>query len=343
MQNNPSRFRRQSNSNRTLVQICGRLCKIPRQAVEALNLPAYIPGLPLCGSFASSASQRYPLPASLAANRLSQTFSIGVQHAHHDDPSNARSGLDTVDELGAAQTPPESQCCFAAPPVLVFDAQGNLLQSWGSPGEGFDWPKREHGIYVDKDDSVWISGAGPGDRQILKFKSDGHFLMQIGHPSTDPANSTRTDILGLPAGMEVDRGAHEIYIADGYLNKRVIVFDSDKGTFKRLWGAYGNPPNDADPGAYNPAQPPDQQFRNPVHCVHLSRDGLVYVCDRMNDRLQVIHPIANVDQAIPRKMDAMNRIAELLVRRLRRIISARVRIVRRIAVCTPQAFERALV
>src|SRR5260221_266094 len=110
-----------------------------------------------------------------------------------------RSGLDTVDELGAAQTPPESQCCFAAPPVLVFDAQGNLLQSWGGPSEGFDWPKREHGIYVDKDDSVWISGAGPGDRQILKFKSDGHFLMQIGHPSTDPANSTRTAILGLPA------------------------------------------------------------------------------------------------------------------------------------------------
>jgi len=85
-----------------------------------------------------------------------------------------RPGLDTVDELGAAQTPPESQCCFAAPPVLVFDTQGNLLQSWGGPGEGFDWPKREHGIYVDKDDSVWISGAGPGDRQILKFKSDGH-------------------------------------------------------------------------------------------------------------------------------------------------------------------------
>jgi hypothetical protein len=198
-----------------------------------------------------------------------------------------RPGLDTVDELGAAQTPPISQCCFAAPPVLVFDAQGNLLQSWGGPGEGFDWPKREHGIYVDKDDNVWISGAGPGDRYILKFKSDGHFLMQIGHASADPANSMRTDILGLPAGMEVDSDAHEIYIADGYLNKRVIVYDADKGTFKRLWGAYGNPPNDADPGAYNSAAAPDQQFRNPVHCVHISRDGLVYVCDRVNDRMQV--------------------------------------------------------
>jgi DNA-binding beta-propeller fold protein YncE len=198
-----------------------------------------------------------------------------------------RPSLDTVDELGAAQTPPRSLCCLATPPVLVFDAQGNLIQSWGGPGEGFDWPKREHGIYVDKDDNVWVGGAGPGDRHILKFKNDGHFLMQIGHPSADPANSLRTDILGQPAGIEVDAEAHEVYIADGYLNKRVIVYDSDKGTFKRLWGAYGNPPNDADPGAYNPKAPPDQDFRNPVHCVHISRDGLVYVCDRVNDRIQV--------------------------------------------------------
>ncbi len=198
-----------------------------------------------------------------------------------------RPSLDTVDELGAAQTPPWSQCCFAAPPVLVFDTQGNLLQSWGGPGEGFDWPKREHGIYVDRDDNVWISGADPSDRHLLKFKNDGHFLMQIGHPSADPPDNLRTDILGRPAGIEVDSEAHEVYIADGYMNKRVIIYDSDKGTFKRMWGAYGNPPNDADPGAYNPAAPPDQQFRNPVHCVHISRDGFVYVCDRVNDRMQV--------------------------------------------------------
>jgi len=198
-----------------------------------------------------------------------------------------RPSLDTVDELGAAQTPPWSQCCFASPPVLVFDTQGNLLQSWGGPGEGFDWPKREHGIYVDRDDNVWISGADPSDRHLLKFKNDGHFLMQIGHPSADPPDNLRTDILGRPAGIEVDSEAHEVYIADGYMNKRVIIYDSDKGTFKRMWGAYGNPPNDADPGAYNPAAPPDQQFRNPVHCVHISRDGFVYVCDRVNDRMQV--------------------------------------------------------
>jgi hypothetical protein len=198
-----------------------------------------------------------------------------------------RPGLDTPDELGAAQTPPRSLCCIAAPPVLEFDAQGNLLQSWGGPGQGFDWPKREHGIYVDNNDNVWIGGAGDTDRHLLKFKSNGKFLMQIGHPSADPANSTRTDILGRPAGIEFDPEAHELYIADGYLNKRVIVFDSETGAFKRLWGAYGNAPNDADAGPYNPAAPADQQFRNPVHCVHISVDGLVYVCDRVNDRMQV--------------------------------------------------------
>jgi hypothetical protein len=198
-----------------------------------------------------------------------------------------RPGTDTPDELGASLNPPRSMCCMTTPPVLEFDAQGNLLQSWGGPGEGFDWPKNEHGILVDPDDNVWIGGSAPADRQVLKFTHDGHFLKQIGHPSTDPADSSRTDILGRPAGFELDAQAHELYIADGYLNKRLIVYDSETGAFKRMWGAYGNKPDDADPGPYNPTVPPDQQFRNPVHCVHISRDALVYVCDRLNDRIQV--------------------------------------------------------
>lgn len=198
-----------------------------------------------------------------------------------------RPSSNTTDELGASPAIQESQCCIAAPPVLVFDAQGNLLQSWGGPGEGFKWPSLEHGIYVDRDDNVWISGSGITDRHILKFKSNGQFLMQIGHPSSDEPDSSRTDILGRPAGMEVDPEAHEVYIADGYMNKRVIVYDSETGAYKRMWGAYGNAPSDVNPGPYNPSAPLDQQFRNPVHCVHLSRDGLVYVCDRVNDRMQV--------------------------------------------------------
>ena len=198
-----------------------------------------------------------------------------------------RPSSNTADELGASPATQRSQCCIAAPPVVVFDAQGNLLQSWGGPGEGFNWPTLEHGIHVDKDDNVWITGSGITDRHILKFKSSGQFLMQIGHPSSDVPDSSRTDILGRAAGIEVDQEAHEVYIADGYMNKRVAVYDSDTGAFKRFWGAYGNVPNDANPGPYNPDAPPDQQFRNPVHCVHLSRDGLVYVCDRVNDRVQV--------------------------------------------------------
>ena len=198
-----------------------------------------------------------------------------------------RPSSNTTDELGASPAIQESQCCIAALPVLVFDAQGNLLQSWGGPGEGFKWPSLEHGIYVDRDDNVWISGSGITDRHILKFKSNGQFLMQIGHPSSDEPDSSRTDVLGRPAGMEVDPEAHEVYIADGYMNKRVIVYDSETGAYKRMWGAYGNAPSDVNPGPYNPSAPLDQQFRNPVHCVHLSRDGLVYGCDRVNDRMQV--------------------------------------------------------
>jgi sugar lactone lactonase YvrE len=196
---------------------------------------------------------------------------------------------DTVDELGAEQTPPRSECCIAAPPILEFDAEGNLLRSLGGPGQGYDWPTTEHGIYIDKKGNIWIAGNAPVDRQVIKFSPDGKFLMQIGHPApaTQPADSSSHDLLGRPSGIAVDDEAREVYISDGYMDKRVIVFDAETGAFKRLWGAYGNPPDDADPGPYNPTSAPDQQFRNPVHCLHISNDGLVYVCDRTNNRIQI--------------------------------------------------------
>jgi DNA-binding beta-propeller fold protein YncE len=194
----------------------------------------------------------------------------------------------TPDEIGADPSSPRgAMCCVPAPPVLVFDAAGHLLKSWGGPGEGYDWPDSEHGIFVQHDGSVWIDGNGPTSRQVLKFTPDGKFLKQLGHPSKGPANSADTTELGQPAGIQVDESAHELYIADGYLNKRVIVLDADTLQFKRMWGAYGNVPNDADPGPYQADAPHDKQFRNPVHCVKISNDGLVYVCDRQNDRIQV--------------------------------------------------------
>ena len=124
---------------------------------------------------------------------------------------------------------------------------------------------------------------------IMKFTQEGKFLMQIGK-AYGSGGSNDTENVGRPAKIFVDPKTNEVYVADGYGNKRVIVFDADSGKFKRYWGAYGHKPDDANLGNYNPEDPPAQQFRNPVHCADLSNDGLLYVCDRPNDRIQVFKP-----------------------------------------------------
>lgn len=191
-------------------------------------------------------------------------------------------------EMGAATDPPTSECCTPAPPVLEFDPAGNLVSSWGGPGEGYDWPISNHGIVVDPMDNIWIGGNGVSDAHILKFTREGKFLMQLGKPGQS-SGSNDTVNFGRVAKISFDVAANEAYIADGYGNKRVAVLDMNTGAFKRYWGAYGNRPDDADLGRYNPTDPPAQQFRNPVHCAEPSLDGLVYVCDRPNDRIQVFH------------------------------------------------------
>ena len=219
----------------------------------------------------------------------------------------------------------ESDCCAPAPPVLEFDQEGNLLKSWGgSDGDGYVWPDSNHGIFVDFKGNVWIGGNGRGtrpaaaatrpaaasaapadesalaartaagapmvhDSMVMKFTQDGKFLTQIGK-SGAKLDSNDTENLGLPAKMYVDPKTNELYVADGYGNKRVIVFDADTGKYKRHWGAYGSKPDDANLGPYNPDDPPAKQFRNPVHCAELSNDGLLYVCDRPNDRIQAFKP-----------------------------------------------------
>ena len=198
------------------------------------------------------------------------------------------SGLNK-NEIGAEVNPPIAECCRTAPPVLVFDPDGNLVRAWGGPGPGYEWPQSNHGIHVDYKGNVWIGGNGEKDAQILKFTKDGKFLLQVGHfgkngGSNDPEN------FGRPAKIWVDPKTNEAYVADGYLNKRVAVIDADTGKMKRYWGAYGNKPDDTSLGPYDPKAPPAQQFRNPVHCIERANDGLVYVCDRQNDRLQVFQP-----------------------------------------------------
>ena len=198
-----------------------------------------------------------------------------------------RPGSLTPRERAAERTPPEAKCCVAAPPVLVLDASGNFLSSWGGAGAGYQWPESEHGIFIDDNDFVWLAGNGKKDGQLLKFTMDGKFVLQIGKQGSGN-DSNATDRLGSPADVAVDVAAREVYAADGYANRRVVVFDSESGAYKRHWGAYGKRPSDEKTAPYDPAKPPSPQFGNPVHCIRLSQvDGLVYVCDRTNDRLQI--------------------------------------------------------
>jgi len=221
--------------------------------------------------------------------------------------------------LGNNERPLElktGECCAGAPPVLEFDAAGNLLRHWGGPGQGYEWPDSNHGITIDYKGNVWIGGNGASDSHLLKFTKDGKFLMQAGKKGARPGppapargrgaanndpdaivagggqptwlpNSNDANNFGRVAKIFVDPKANEAYISDGYLNKRVAVLDADTGKIKRYWGAYGNKPDDANLGPYNPDAPPAQQFRNPVHCAELANDRMLYVCDRVNDRIQV--------------------------------------------------------
>lgn len=216
---------------------------------------------------------------------LGSAIGVGVDSRDHVFIVHRGNG-DPRTELGAAQDPPTGECCRPAPPVLEFDPEGNLVNSWGGPGEGYTWPNSNHGITVDPRDNVWIGGNGEGDSHILKFTRDGRFLQQIGIPGRQRDSHSR-EHFGRVAKISFDATGSEAYLADGYRNKRVAVIDAETGAFKRYWGAYGNPPDDADLGPYDPDAPRAQQFRNPVHCAEPSVDGLVYVCDRANNRIQV--------------------------------------------------------
>ena len=158
-------------------------------------------------------------------------------------------------ERAAEQNPPEAKCCVAAPPVLVFDTSGNLLRPGAARAQGYQWPENEHGIFVDDNDFVWLAGNGKKDGQLLKFTMDGKFVLQIGKQG-EGNDSNATDRLGSPADVAVDVAAKEVFVADGYGNRRVVVFDTETGAYKRHWGAYGKKPSDEKTPKYDPAKPP---------------------------------------------------------------------------------------
>jgi DNA-binding beta-propeller fold protein YncE len=190
----------------------------------------------------------------------------------------------------------------AAPHVMEFDENGNYVTGWGGDGMGYDWPAAEHGITVDYKGNVWITGANPNppgltktqDNMVLKFTNKGAFLMQIGGRGM-PGGNDDTKNVAAATDVAVYEKTNEVFVADGYTNRRVIVFDADTGAFKRMWGAFGKPPDTRPPGGARPQQPltdPEglPEFNMPVHGVQISNDGLVYVSDRSNARVQVFTP-----------------------------------------------------
>lgn len=217
-------------------------------------------------------------------------------------------GADSLgnNEKGGILKPPTG-CCVPAPQVLEFDQEGNLLSHWGGPGEGYDWPQSTGGISVDHKGNIWITAGAPdtaarpagppaaagarpatprpADAHVLKFSRTGAFLLQIGHAGKVEPSDSKTGF-NKPASARVDPATNELYVADGFGNHRVAVFDAQTGAYKRHWGAYGETPDDSNPGPYDPNGPPSKQFRT-VSCAAVSKDGMVYVCDRQNDRIQV--------------------------------------------------------
>lgn len=185
-----------------------------------------------------------------------------------------------------------AECCTPAPPILEYDIEGNLINAWGGPVEGapYQWPESNHGIEVAANGDVWIGGNGGPDSHVLVFTRDGEYIRTVGVPGEE-FDSNSTTAFGRVAEIAIDEDAGEAYFADGYVNKRVAVVDVATGAFKRYWGAYGSTDIDDDADdTYTPGQPGPDVFRGPVHCAEPSNDGLIYVCDRGADRVQIFRP-----------------------------------------------------
>jgi len=217
-----------------------------------------------------------------------------------DASSIAIDAQDNVWVLHRPRTLKPEDAAKAAPPVIVFDAAGNYIKAWGGPGNGYKWPEREHGIHIDQKGFVWLGGnncptnglAGlkpVADDQLLKFTPDGKFVMQIGRSNQSKGNAD-TRNLHRPADQWVHPQTNELFVADGYGNHRVAVFDADSGAFKRMWGAFGNKAIDDDhcevvtPTSFS--DPGPQQF-SIAHALRVANDGTVYVADREYRRVQM--------------------------------------------------------
>ena len=192
----------------------------------------------------------------------------------------------TPEETALVQEPPIGTCCTPAPVVIEFDPEGNVVQGWGDPSmqDVSEFPRNAHGLFVDHNDYVWVGTYR--HHRVMKFTRDGQLVMTIGRYDEHGGSNDPT-LLGGPAGIWVDPDTNEAYFADGYRNRRVVVYDGDSGEYLRHWGAYGEPPDDDyDFGNRDPLGPPSRQFST-VHGLVGSHDGLIYVADRRGNRIQV--------------------------------------------------------
>jgi len=261
-----------------VVAVIGIAVAVPRSVVVAQGSRGLVPQF-----------EPDPLWSQALPNRWATGAVGGVAVDSHDNVwVFHRPATIPESERGASLKPPASECCIPAPSVLEFAPDGRFLQAWGAPGAGYEWFKSEHGIFVDGNDNVWLSGSAKEDNHILKFTREGKFLMQIGHAGKN-TGSNDTENLGGPASLFLYPKTNELFVADGYFNHRVVVFDAATGKYKRHWGAYGKPPDDSykfPPRAQLIQGPPPPQFNNPVHGVIVSNDDVVYVADRTNNRIQ---------------------------------------------------------
>ena len=289
-----------------LILVCSGLT-VRYQTVEAQSAPAYR-NVPL-----------WPRPFvddSWVIGSVTGVATDAQSHvwvAHRGNESLEANERGMIPVPGGTGQPSSSVCCMAAPYILEYDADGRLLSSWGGPSLGYPWPQATGSIAVDGKGNVWIAAAGlepppaggrgrggaaaapaagrgapaappAADAHGLKFTRDGRHLLTIGTPGKmDGADSQTT--LNRPSALAFDAAANEVFVAD-MGNRRVAVFDADKGTYKRHWFAYGEKTAGAAPGPYNPADQPAKSFRD-ITCIEIARDGMVYVCDKSSNRIQV--------------------------------------------------------
>src|SRR2546425_12149788 len=251
---------------------------------------ASVVGLGLAGKWFSSAqAQSRALPTSEVDRGWRK---VPPQWKLGDASSMAIDAKDNVWVLHRPRTLKPGDAAKAAPPVIVFNTAGNFIKAWGGTGNGYEWPEREHGIHIDYKGFVWLGGNScptnglPGlkpvaDDQLLKFTQEGKFVMQIGKSNQSKGNADTKNVHRAADAWFLPQ-TNELFVADGYGNHRVIVFDADTGAFKRLWGAFGNKPVDDDncqivtPKSFSDPGPNNFSI---VHAIRVAKDGTVYVAD----------------------------------------------------------------